>query len=95
MGYQECRVLPHFRYTMPILGRKGGSAMDTGKVAMQVRQCWDSDTITNGYNENHQQSSADFTELRDGKHTDTINCSPHGPRRQCNVDSLGIWCGNT
>lgn len=51
-------------YTMPVLGR------DTGKVAMQVLQCWDSGTITNGYNESHQQSSADFTELRDGKYTD-------------------------
>lgn len=51
---------------MSMLGREAGSAMDTGKVL----QCWDSDTSTNGYSESHQQSSADFTELRDGKHTD-------------------------
>lgn len=79
---------------MSMLGREAGSAMDTGKVL----QCWDSDTSTNGYSESHQQSSADFTELRDGKHTDIHrhnDCSPHGPWRQCNVDSLGIWCEDT
>lgn len=54
-----------------MLGREGGSAMDTGKVAMQVLQWWDSDTITNGYNENHNRARQTL------QSSETVNTHTH------------------